>query len=343
MTARRSLLSSVVAVLAVGGSIARADERAFPVERFRLSSDSSGLLDVEGAAGLAPKEWNVSLWLGAADDPLVVYSEMDGDRVRGSRLVDTRVGGDLSGAFGLNRWAELALSVPVVLYQTRDLQSDAVVGGMLTPIDSIGLGAMRAAVKLRLLWQGRHGVDLAFVPAVTLPTATSSDSYLGDTSVSLAPEIAVARSFGRVRAALNLGYRSRPRSTVANLIVDDELFAHIGVGVAVTQRLDWALTSSYSVAASDPMDRFNQNYAEAFTGPTLQWNRDVQLIGAAGVGLDGAMESGRAADRRRRRRPRRRIRYTGRSHSARGSRVAPSRPVEARDPACGTARRSRRR
>jgi outer membrane protein OmpA-like peptidoglycan-associated protein len=287
MVSRRLSITSwaVAAMLVLGAPAVSADERGFPVERFRLASGAGGLLDVEDAAGLAPNEWSMSLWLGAADDPLVVYSETDGERMRQSRLVDTRVGGDLAGSFGLTRWAELTISMPIVLYQDRDLRSDAAVGGMLEPIGSMGLGAMRLAAKLRVLRQDRHGVDLAFVPAVTFPTTTGDDGYLGDTGTSLVPELAIARSFGRFRAGLNLGYRSRPRSTVANLIVDDELFAHLGIGARLTRRLDWAVTSSFSVAASDPMSRFNQNYAELFTGPTVQWKAGVQLIAAAGFGL----------------------------------------------------------
>jgi len=279
----RARRRAVPVVLALTAGVAAADERGFPVERFRLSADAGGLLDVEGATALERHAWSVSLWLGASDDPLVVYDLMDGDRERTSRLVDTRLGGDLAISYGVTRWLELSLAAPLVVYQDRDTVSDVAVGGMLEPIGSYGLGNVRLAPKLRVLRQGDHGVDLAVIPAVVLPTSSSDDDYLGDTAFAVAPELAIGRRLGRLRLGANLGYRSRPRAQVANLVVDDELFAHVGAGVMVSDGLEWALTSSLATAASDPLATFNQNHAELLTGPTFHLDR-LQVIAAAGVG-----------------------------------------------------------
>ncbi len=280
---RRVAVVSAAMALGAGAGTAGAEDRGFPVERFRLSGDGAGLLDVESATNLAPMAWNMSLWLGASDDPLVVYSVVDGDRMRTSRLVDTRVGGDLVLSGGLTAWLELTASAPLVVFQDRDATSDVAVNGMLEPIGSFGLGDLRLAAKLRLLRQAKHGVDVAFIPALGLPTSSSDDDYFGDASLALSPELAIGRSFGRVRVGLNLGYRSRPYQHVGTLIVDDELSAHAGVGVKVNDRVEWAVTSSLAVSASDPLATFNQNHAELLTGPIVQFTR-VQAIAAAGVG-----------------------------------------------------------
>jgi outer membrane protein OmpA-like peptidoglycan-associated protein len=281
--ARRAI--AIVAGLAMGlaTTAAVADDRGFPVERFRLSSDAGGMLDVEDAAGLAAHAWTVSLWLGAADDPLVVYNPMTDQRE--SRLVDTRVGGDLAAAYAVNRWLELSLAAPLILYQNSGPTSTIAPSGMLPAISAGGIGALRLGAKLRILRQDRHGVDLAFVPAIGLPTNTSSSGYLGDTGVSATGELALGRTMGRVQLGANLGYRARSQSVIANLTVDDEVFAHLGVGVHVSDRFEWAVTTSLAAAAAHPFSTFNQNHAEVLTGPIVQLGAGVQLMAAGGIGL----------------------------------------------------------
>ena len=284
---RRLAVASVATVVAaaLAPTAVRADDRNFPAERFRLSGDGHGLLDVEAATTLAAHRWDVSLWLGGADDPLVVYDDSDDGRPRLARLVDTRVGGELSAAYGVNRWLEAMISAPVIVFQDRDAMSSVATSGMLASISSFGLGDLRLAVKLAVLRQSRHGVDLAVIPAVTVPSSTADAAYLGDSSVAVAPEVAVARRMGRARLALNLGFRTRSEAHAANLAVSDELFARVGVGVRVAPRLEWGVTTSLATGTAKPLGAFNRNHAELATGPTYQFRAPIQALALVGLGV----------------------------------------------------------
>ena len=147
---RRVGALALVGAAATAAPAAHADERGFAVERFRLSGDGAGVLDVETATTLAPGRWELAMWMGGADDPLVVYDAASGDRL--GRLVDLRIGGALGGAVGLTRSLELAATVPVILFQDRAGMSTATLDGTLSGITASGLGDARVAdAKLRNL------------------------------------------------------------------------------------------------------------------------------------------------------------------------------------------------
>jgi outer membrane protein OmpA-like peptidoglycan-associated protein len=122
------------------------------------------------------------------------------------------------------------------------------------------------------------------IPALTLPTHSSA-SYLGDSSVEAAPELAVGYRLGRLRLGGNFGYRSRSSAAVANLEVKDELFVRAGAGVQITRGLEWGLTTSLATGADEAFATSNRSHAELFTGPTYQFARPFQAIAGAGVGL----------------------------------------------------------
>jgi outer membrane protein OmpA-like peptidoglycan-associated protein len=175
----------------------------------------------------------------------------------------------------------------VILFQDRAGMSTATLDGTLSGITASGLGDARVAAKWWVLRQARHGLDLALVPAVTVPTQTDAGAYLGDTGLGVAPEVVLTRRQGRVRLALDLGYRARPTLTVANLTVGDELTSRAGVGVALTPSVEWGVTASLATAASAPFADANRLHAEALTGVTYGPAAPVQLIAAGGLGLAG--------------------------------------------------------
>ena len=279
---RARAVAAVCAAVAVPAS-ASADQRGFAVERFQLAGDGNGLLDVEAPRTLAARRLEVSLWLGGADDPLVTYDGETGERL--GRLVDLRIGGELGASYGVTRWLEAQATLPFVLFQDRDQMSTAAIDGSLDSISVSGLGDLRLAAKLWALRQGRHGVDLALIPGVTVPTASADAAYLGDGGVSLTPSLAVGRRQGRVRVVLDLGYQSRSRREMGNLVVDDEFALRTGGGVALTPTVELAVTTSIAVPAADPFGLDHRVHAEAMTGVTYQVMPQVQAMAGAGLGL----------------------------------------------------------
>ncbi|CAN0530832.1 unnamed protein product, partial [Laminaria digitata] len=85
------------------------ERRNFSAERFRLSLDREGLLSAEWAEVPQHLSWDVSMWLGFADDPLALYRTTAEGRSRAGTLVDSRLGGSLIVALGLFDRVQLGL------------------------------------------------------------------------------------------------------------------------------------------------------------------------------------------------------------------------------------------
>jgi uncharacterized protein (TIGR03382 family) len=282
-------LAGLAVVAMAGAAQAQTMEtRTFPVERFRLSTDAQGLFDVEWAESGGAGSFSVGLWVGAAHDPLVVYRETGDDRdVQGS-LVESRVGAQLVGSFGVTGWLALGLEMPLVLYQDRDA-TQAVAPMGLGELQGTGLGDLRVVPKLTLLRQDRHGIGLAVIPAVTFPTSTEDDAYFGDDGVSFAPEAALSRRFGAFRLGLNAGARFREQSRLVNLVVDDELFVRGGAGYTFghggDHPVELGVTAAAATALDSPFDEFNQNHAEVLAGLSVRFVQPLIGFVAAGAGL----------------------------------------------------------
>jgi outer membrane protein OmpA-like peptidoglycan-associated protein len=74
-----------------------------------------------------------------------------------------------------------------------------------------------------------------------------------------------------------------------NQTVDDEVFAHAGVGYQFADRggppLGVDVTVSGATAARAPFQNFNENHLEGLVGATYDLANGAQLFGGAGVGL----------------------------------------------------------
>ncbi|MEO8706097.1 MAG: OmpA family protein [Kofleriaceae bacterium] len=271
--------------MALAPSAAHAEARDFSVERFQLATDRLGVLGVEWAEGRGDMAFEVGMWLGYANDPLVVYREMDGERERVGSLVQNRTAASLTASLSPQRWLAIAFDVPVVISQDRD--ANAAVAPMLDSLSSFGLGDLRLTVKLALLTQREHGVSLAIVPSVILPTRSSGSAYLGDRGAGFAPAIALSRAWPRWRFAVEAGYHLRRESRLLDLEVDDELFARAGIGYRPTRApfgIDLSLAGA--TAAASPLQHFNQDHLEALAGLNFYVSKPAMVFVAGGIGLD---------------------------------------------------------
>lgn len=282
------LAAVISAALAGLTSTARAQDetRDFSVERFSLAMDSQGVLDVEWGAVPTHKSWDIALWLGAADDPLVVSAVRDGDRDRVGALVSQRIAGTLSASVSLWSRFQVGVDLPLILSQDEDSITGVT---MMDALSGFGLGDVRILPKVQLLFVDDHDVNLSIIPAVTLPSGSGED-YRGEDGVSFAPEIALGRALGPWRLAGNLGYRARRNTEVANLAVEDELFARLGLGYRFSDAggppLEIDVTASAATAASAPLDSFAQNHLELRSGAAYRVAGPLLAVVAGGLGLN---------------------------------------------------------
>ena len=275
--------ATLLPILASSPAFAQDMSTEFSVERFRLASDGDGILNVEWADVPGHLSWDMALWFGASDDPLVVYTEMDGNRERVGAVVNHRIMGTLSGSLALWSHLQLGLELPFVMAQDQDelpVQMD---------IGNAGLGDARISPKIQLLDARRHGIHLAFIPAVTVPMG-SSQGFRNDTGAVFAPGLAGSRSIGGWRLSGNLGYRLRNNVQSADLNVEDELTAELGAGyrfaAAGGPPLEVDLSLAAATAATAPFERFNSNYLEFIGGLAYDFAGPLRGLAAGGVGVN---------------------------------------------------------
>jgi outer membrane protein OmpA-like peptidoglycan-associated protein len=288
-TVRLTPTISFLLVLAAATPLRAQEPASIPAERLRPAMDREGLIDVEWGGVGEHLDYDLGLWMGYALNPLVVYRRDDDGRMeRVGSLIGHRVGASLVGGVALFEWVKLGLELPLVLYQGR--------GGPVDPADvalgdlsAIGVGDLQLRPKIRILRAEDQFVDLAIMPTVSVPTGFPQDNYLGEGSITVAPELALSRAFGAMRLAGNLGYRWRPETTLASLTVGQELFYRLGFGFRLEELtalpLELAATLNGATAATSPFQDLNESPLELMGGVTYDVWGPLQVFGGAGAGL----------------------------------------------------------
>ncbi|HVZ71409.1 MAG TPA: OmpA family protein, partial [Polyangia bacterium] len=278
---RRARLATLGAALAgVSASpSARAQTAApdaFSAEWLRLPTDPRAILDTPAEVGTPAGSATVGVWGGWASDPLV-ERRVPADATLGAFVKD-RVDGGLGVSVGLARgWAAEA-DLPVVVEQRRDLAASPTLG-----YASRGLGDLRLALRVTVLEAGAWSVVLT--PAGTVPTARGH-SFLGEAGPTFAPDVAVARTGSRVRAALDGTWRARREIRLGDLRVDDDVALRAGAAVRLGAT---ALEAQGSVllafAVDRPFAQQNRTQSEAHLGLAGPIGPAVSWVVGGGLGL----------------------------------------------------------
>jgi len=285
---RTPLLITLLAC-AVTAPLNAQEPASFPVERLRPAMDREGILDVEWGGLSEHLSYDIALWGTYTLNPLVLYRRGDdGSLERVGSLVGHRVGASLVGGVSLFEWVKLGLEVPLVLYQGRGQPPDprdASVGDL----SAVGIGDINFRPKIRLLRSDQQAVDLAIIPTIGIPTGFPRGAYMGEQSVTVAPELALSRAFGGARLAGNLGYRWRPETSFANLTVGQELFYRLGFAFrmheAAALPLELGASLNGATAVNAPFQDVNRNPLELMGGVSYDVWGPLQLFGGAGFGL----------------------------------------------------------
>jgi len=257
-----------------------------PGERFRPSVSSRGILDVESGSVGGHLDWSAAVWAGYALNPLVVYQGTD----RLGSLVEHRVGVNAVLALSLFDWVELAADLPFIAFQSAN--NGTLPDGTTDGLSAQGLGDIRLVPKLRLLRAQDQGVDLAIIPAFTLPTGLpGNSSFTGEGQATFLPEVAISRFFDEggiagLKLAANMQLRYRPETKVLlGTRFGSEIVGRAGVGYRLHEQLDVPLEIDGSVvlgtAADAPFARTETTPAEVLAG--LKYDL-VRIPAAAGAG-----------------------------------------------------------
>ncbi len=233
------IMALVLAPIAVA-STARAD--GFDADLYQATTSSSGYLTQESADVLPVDQFDAGASFDFARDPLVARDAVTGETVANGRVIANRVGMQLVAGFGLARWVEVGLAVPVILAQNGDASPIMTSGRALA---TTTLGDIRLFGKARV-WS-RGNLALAGALDLTIPTG-NTDSFAGGSAPTVRPRAILGWQGPRVGFAADLGYRVQGRNEVANIIVDDEITVGIGGAVALRPAKLWLLGEAFLAA-----------------------------------------------------------------------------------------------
>jgi uncharacterized repeat protein (TIGR01451 family)/MYXO-CTERM domain-containing protein len=267
-------------------SHAQVVEGGFGVERFQLATDGDGIIDVESGSVRKHLKLDMAIWLGYANDPLVLQ-RTDIRREDVGALVADQIGGEITAALGIRDRMQIGLAIPLVLLQSDNIGASSLMP--TAPQSNMDIGDIRLIPKVKLMSQGQYAFDLALYAALTLPTG-SGDGFTGDTGVTFAPALALSRHWDTgMRVGGNFGWRIREQKMTFDLEVNDELFALAGLGYdfAVQGGPPVAVDASFALAtaANDPFGAFNRNYAEVKLDTTIDVPGPASGFLATGFGV----------------------------------------------------------
>lgn len=291
-----------VATLSNNANAQSAAADDYSVERFRLSTDRNGILDVEAASVPKHLSFNIGLYLNYADDPLNVVNTNNMRPTAADPLVGRiaspvarRLTGSLVGSLALWDRLSLGFEIPLILTQEADIPGANAgafpeLNGFNQDLESFGLSDIRVMPKLNLLNEEDHAIDLGIGVSFVIPTG-NNDNYRSEGELMIQPELLVGKSISdRFRLGLNVGYRFRddvvPSTTVnnINLSVTDELYAHVGAALNLTDRLAFNATTSVATRGGDFLGQENINHLEVKGGIALDLGPAL-LFAAAGKGI----------------------------------------------------------
>lgn len=269
------VLSLSLAALALS-SAALADEsdRRFPGFRLEPAVDVEGIGNTEWGEVPEHLQWDVALWLGYENDPVYLFTPVDGlnPLERDDVLVQNRVHTNLVAAVGLVDWLQLGLDVPVLLAQSRDAARAPELDAAVGELSGFGLGDITVSTKVRVLRQ-RDGApfDISFMAPFSVPSGQDTD-FMGEEGMTFSPGVAISREIGDVRLAANLQHRFRDEVDSYTLTLGNELIGRLAAAYRFTVMAD----NPTEIGASLTFDNATSTL---FRGDNALSRNPVELMG----------------------------------------------------------------
>ncbi len=278
---RRLLIAAALLLLAFP---AHAREPAPDLQQFKPVTDVQGFVLLHDASLLPQFRPGFSLTLNYGVNPLEVHAAGYG---RQFGILDGIFGADLTGAFGLFDWWEVALHFPIaqIPVETSFIEN---VGGRKV---AYGIGDIRLETRLQALDPEKFPVGLAGNLFLTVPSGNDK-AGLGRGLPGGGLRVALSQRWTRVHFAVNVGWAFYPRSTIQNLTTGDELTLGAGIGFTpIVDHLDIRveLDGSFTPGPSDDgVERFGDpahTPFEVLASAEYKFDFGLALRGGLGKGI----------------------------------------------------------
>jgi len=301
MTRGCQVFLAVLIVILVAGAAQAQKADGIDFERFKPSMDMQGVILTEGGQGELAGDFNLGMYMHYSQNPLEVIGT-DRTAVGAPEtfdVVDTRLVGHLYGSVGITDWLAFGVDVPAVLYQDGTEVLDRNTGAPLWKLGSFAMADIRVAPKVTMLRQRSHGISMALLVPVSLPSGDQHDfaGAKGD-SVTASPTLAVSGTLAddTVLLAFNVGawlrskeqyptYINSPDLQQYSLETGHELFARLGFSYSFADNW-WAMAEVSAAAKIDNMfAEKKQTPLEGLVGIRLWGPGDVVFTLGGGAGF----------------------------------------------------------
>jgi len=257
-----------------------ASAQGFDLERLSLNPGARETWLAQTGDGLEPMHLRV--WLLGHYQHLPLIYTVDGSAV--GAYVRSRWTAHVVGAFGLHKYFDVGLQVPVVLSQS----GDELTRYGQTAVVPTAMGAPWVAARSTVLRQSDElPVDLAISVGVSLPFG-SSEALTRDPGAgfAFAPKLGVARAFGPVRVGAELGVLVRGAQVLspASPKVSDEIGSQFSgalvfstTGLPVHAELAARVTAPFTTTGPslEVLGALGYSFAKTF---------EVTAMGGPGIG-----------------------------------------------------------
>tara|TARA_B100001989_G_scaffold253347_1_gene240248 strand:+ start:6100 stop:7782 length:1683 start_codon:yes stop_codon:yes gene_type:complete len=213
-----------------------AEPTAFHLQQLRPNGDPSGLF--QSLSGKALGQWRLSfqLTLHYTYEPLVLEYN---DELAIS-VMEHMVGADLAIGVGLLPWLDVMLFAPVTIYQLGTLVKHSSLG-TASGRDMSGFHAqdIRLQLKLQLLNEKSHFVNLALAPYIAFPTGDDR-TMNGEGGISAGGMLSLSVPLPipnvDVRLFGNIGFRYQPDTTLFDVTIGSDIPYSFGASFGVSPK-----------------------------------------------------------------------------------------------------------
>ncbi len=251
----------------------------FGFHLFQPVTDEQGLITVAGSKVLSHKK--ISMGVTESFERNLIKSVVPATATQ-VQLIENRVLQDLRVGVGLWNRMDIALGLPVALYQSGTNFTT------LANYQTAALGDLRIDIKARLLKDTGRTIGVAVLSRATFPTG-SRRVFIGDDGMTWEVRMIVDKNSKWVGAYLNGGYRFAKTVRVLSTEVGDRLTFGGGVRISLPiQGHSWAVLT-------EAVGETNRQNRSALTTPIeirglLQkmWKSGIALQMGGGYGATDA-------------------------------------------------------
>jgi len=227
--------------------------------------------------------WNAGVYVDWAHNPLEIGQPI-GNRVLG--VVDNTVVGNFYATYGLTDWFSAGMNLPVIFWNDFVYNLNPPYGtGQNVSDNMTNLGDIRLELKFRIRNNEDRIIGIALVPFATLPTGPG-DVFAGNGVVTGGAKVVLDFNVhDRVKIALNVGYLTRDKVQIENVVMDDQLLLGLGISIRIIDRLTFIAEGDTQPVVSDLFDSEVQTPAEVRGGFRVKITDHIGINVGGGVGL----------------------------------------------------------